>query len=482
MNRFQNNAVWLLAAALFFTTACIPAHGQTLRLTPLAPSVDKLITVPSLPLQPLQPLLAPLQAPSGLVCATWPTLNTGSNGLTLNWNDTNSSETGYIIEKGTFGKGFEVLGQVGADTTHFTITQPQGSSNEYRVYALRSTEKSDPCDSVKVYGFPYAPSNLKATPGIGPENGIMLNWEPSPENNSPEITYIIERTGGTDKKLFQETGVYFTDTTVAPDVTYTYTVRARNSGGLSAPTDPQGLKVLAAPTNLGANYWPPVDGSLGPVTIAWTDNSSSENGFVLEYMQPALPDLSPILFNLPANTNHYNINVLPDTEYMFHVKAVSSNASSVFTSAVKWRSPKGNTVNTAAGKLAVPLKITLSMGKSTMLVDGKTLPIDGGSDTKPVLTQSGRTLIPIRSLIEQMGGTIAWAPEERKVTITLKEQTVVLFIDSSDALVNGKKVTSETPPQIIGGRTMLPLRFVGENLGMNVQWNPATQTIDINPQ
>lgn len=479
MNRIPAQGVWLLAAGLFFSTACMPSHAQNLRLNPLLPTVDTTITLPSLPLQPLP---EPLQPPSGLICATWPTLNTGSNGLTLNWNDTNTNETGYVIEKGTFGIGFEILGQVGADTTHFSISQPQGSSNEYRVYAISGTEKTEPCKSVKVYGFPYAPGSLKASPGIGPENSIMLNWEPSPDNNSPEITYIIERTGGGDKKMFQETGIYYTDTTVTPDVIYTYTVRTRNSGGLSAPTDPQSLKVLAAPTNLSANYWPPVDGSLGPVTIGWTDNSSNENGFVLEYMQPALPDLAPVLFNLPANTNHYNINVLPDTEYMFHVKAISSEGSSVFTSAVKWRSPKGNTVNTAAAKLTTPLKITLSMGKSTMLVDGKTLPIDPGSNTMPVLTPSGRTLIPIRSLIEQMGGTIDWNSLERKVTITLKDQTVVLVIDNSEALVNGKKVTSEVPPQIIGGRTMLPLRFVGENLGLNVKWNPDTKTIDIDGQ
>ncbi len=56
---------------------------------------------------------------------------------------------------------------------------------------------------------------------------------------------------------------------------------------------------------------------------------------------------------------------------------------------------------------------------------------------------------------------------------------ITLTIGSKTATVNGKKVELDVPPQVIKGRTMVPLRFIGEQLGATLRYDPDTGEIDI---
>jgi photosystem II stability/assembly factor-like uncharacterized protein len=124
-------------------------------------------------------------------------------------------------------------------------------------------------------------------------------------------------------------------------------------------------------------------------------------------------------------------------------------------------------------------KIVLRVGASTFTVDGFSHTLD-----YPPVIINGRTLLPIRAVIESMGGIVQWNNSERKVTINLDKNTVELWIGKNTANVNGvtKQIDSTNPqvaPMLISGRTMLPLRFIAENLGCDVQWDGKTQTITI---
>jgi uncharacterized repeat protein (TIGR02543 family) len=104
-------------------------------------------------------------------------------------------------------------------------------------------------------------------------------------------------------------------------------------------------------------------------------------------------------------------------------------------------------------------------------------------DSAPVIKNS-RTRLPIRAIIEALGGTVTWDPIAHKVTVTLGTRTVVLWIGKSLATVNGvptpiDATDASVVPAIINGRTMLSLRFISENLGATVGWAAATQTITI---
>ena len=123
--------------------------------------------------------------------------------------------------------------------------------------------------------------------------------------------------------------------------------------------------------------------------------------------------------------------------------------------------------------------VVLQIGKSTFTVNGarKTL------DSLPVI-KNGRTLVPIRAIIEALAGTVGWDATTKKATVTLGKKTIALWIGKSAATVNGvstpiDSTNAKVVPEIIGGRTMLPLRFVTENLGCAVAWAAATKTITI---
>ncbi len=102
------------------------------------------------------------------------------------------------------------------------------------------------------------------------------------------------------------------------------------------------------------------------------------------------------------------------------------------------------------------------------------------NDVPPTI-RNARTMLPIRFIVESLGGTVAWDEAAQRVTI-LKDNTVIeIVIGQGYALVNGERVALDSPAFIENDRTYLPLRFVAENLGAIVLWDGDTQQIYIIP-
>lgn len=99
-------------------------------------------------------------------------------------------------------------------------------------------------------------------------------------------------------------------------------------------------------------------------------------------------------------------------------------------------------------------------------------------DVAPIIID-GRTLVPMRVIFEALGADIEWNQNTREVTGVRGNTTVRLQIDNAVATVNGNNVTLDVPARLIDGRTLVPLRFVGESLDADVQWNGATRTVTI---
>jgi lysozyme len=118
--------------------------------------------------------------------------------------------------------------------------------------------------------------------------------------------------------------------------------------------------------------------------------------------------------------------------------------------------------------------ITLSVGSMVAHLDGQLVTLD----TSPVIV-SGRTLVPLRPIIEGLGGAITWVPETRSVEVEFNGTTLLLQIGNRTAVVNGEVVILDVPAAIMNGRTMLPVRFVSEHLGADVEWEELTKTVTI---
>ncbi len=99
-------------------------------------------------------------------------------------------------------------------------------------------------------------------------------------------------------------------------------------------------------------------------------------------------------------------------------------------------------------------------------------------DQPPVIVD-GRTLVPVRAVIEAMNGVVEWDEATQTATLSLGIDTIKLVIGSTTAYLNRQPQILDVPPQIINGRTLLPIRFVAEKFKFNVEWLEETQTVVI---
>jgi hypothetical protein len=127
------------------------------------------------------------------------------------------------------------------------------------------------------------------------------------------------------------------------------------------------------------------------------------------------------------------------------------------------------------------ITVKLTIDSPTMTVNGVAQQLDAAP-----MIQDGRTLVPIRAIVEAIGGSIAFDAKDGKgrVDIALKTEALSLWIGSGTATLNGKKraidpANPKVVPIIKGGRTYLPFRFVGESLGCEVAWDAASRTVTL---
>lgn len=122
-----------------------------------------------------------------------------------------------------------------------------------------------------------------------------------------------------------------------------------------------------------------------------------------------------------------------------------------------------------------------SSNTAVLQIGNKVIYINGNKselDVAPII-QDGRTLLPLRAVVEGLGGSVAWDEETNTAVLAKGEKAIFITIGSKTAFVNTAKHTLDTEPIIIDGRTMLPIRFVAENLGFTVTWNESTSEIII---
>jgi hypothetical protein len=86
-------------------------------------------------------------------------------------------------------------------------------------------------------------------------------------------------------------------------------------------------------------------------------------------------------------------------------------------------------------------------------------------------------MVPFRFIAESLGAEVKWEEATRKVSYSFRGIQVDLWIGKKNAEVTdatGKKriVTLLAEPEIVSGRTLVPLRFVSEAMGAKVDWDP----------
>lgn len=100
-------------------------------------------------------------------------------------------------------------------------------------------------------------------------------------------------------------------------------------------------------------------------------------------------------------------------------------------------------------------------------------------DVEPYINEDNRTLVPVRFIAKNLDCEVSWNEEIGQVGITGRGREIKLNIGQSEAFVNDKKIIFDTKSIIKDDRTFVPLRFVSQALGANVDWDGDIRTINI---
>lgn len=108
----------------------------------------------------------------------------------------------------------------------------------------------------------------------------------------------------------------------------------------------------------------------------------------------------------------------------------------------------------------------------TVTLNGETIDFD----QNPIIVD-GRTLVPLRAIFEALRATVDWNGTTQTVTSTKEGVTISMTIGQTEMYKNGEVKKLDVAPQIIGGRTLVPVRAIAESFDINVDWNGDTNTV-----
>jgi len=109
----------------------------------------------------------------------------------------------------------------------------------------------------------------------------------------------------------------------------------------------------------------------------------------------------------------------------------------------------------------------------TVVVNGSPVAFD-----QPPVEQAGRVYVPLRGVFERLGASVVFA--NGTINATAGRHVVSLQLGSANAIVDGHPALLDSPPLLIGGRALVPLRFVSQALGATVNYNDGTETAYVN--
>lgn len=301
------------------------------------------------------------------------------------------------------------------------------------------------------------------------EKGATFNWN-KPKSTKDIIGYNLYRgtTSGKESSTpitdFPIEGNFYTDYNIDSNTAYYYILRAvYKDKSLGVPSNE--VSVLLK-SKIILNAKATEDG----VYLNWNKSYDKDiAGYYIYRATASGKQTSTPITDFPiVELSYTDKNVDLNTNYFYILKVVYKDknlGNATDEVKVKTNSRSNNLV--------------LEVGSKYMYVNGKKTEIDPGKGTVMVIT-NGRTFLPIRAVIEAMGGEVEWRNSDKRVSIYLNNKTIHLWIGNKTAKVNGSNKETDVAPYISdSGRTMLPLRFIAENLDSEVDWDGPTKKVTI---
>lgn len=127
--------------------------------------------------------------------------------------------------------------------------------------------------------------------------------------------------------------------------------------------------------------------------------------------------------------------------------------------------------------------LLLKIGKRSATINEERIPLD-----VPPLISEGRTLVPLRFIGEAFGAQVKWIPEpDKEIQLDFAKKRIRLWIGKKKATIELlpqnpepiKEIDLDVSPQLLEGRTIVPLRFIAENMDAKIEWDAIAQSITI---
>jgi hypothetical protein len=289
-------------------------------------------------------------APANLVATA-----ASTSQINLTWTDSDSTENGFKIERCTgtdcsgTGAAFAQIAIVAANVTSYANTGLAASTSySYRVRAFNGIGNSDYSNTASVSTQalptpPAAPTGLTAT-AISTSQ-INLSWT---DNAANETGFYVERCTGASCSSFTQIAslganvTSYSNTGLSASTSYSYRVRAYNTGGNSgysntaSATTQAAPTVPAAPTNLIATA-----ASKSQINLTWTDNATNETGFKIERCKGSTCTNFAQIATVGANVTSYSSTGLSsNTTYRFRVRAYNATGNSSYSNIAAATTPR----------------------------------------------------------------------------------------------------------------------------------------------
>ena len=224
------------------------------------------------------------------------------------------------------------------------------------------------------------------------------------------------------------------------------------------------------------------------IKLSWEPLTNGA-GYRLYRSDNPTSDGNEVTGHIITSSDFIDVNVKANTTYYYTLRQVISEANQSTGSA--------EVLGAVSTKVAVTTKsvitgenlapsgatggkkfILMAIDNAFMSANGVRKEVDTGRGTSPVI-RDNRTVVPIRAIVEEMGGSIAFDSVTREIAIKSGSNSVLMWIDKKNITVNGVSKAIDVAPVIINERTMVPIRFAVENLGCVVEWIESAKQIVI---
>lgn len=399
------------------------------------------------------------------------TATVNSNAVSLQWVATGGTDeiAAYYVFRGT-SPGGENATPINSDGISGTSYNDSGATNGTFYYLIAPLLKDGTWETLSnetsVTLSKEVEINIELSSTVT-DNSVSLQWNSTGSVDQIKEYYVFRgiTAGGQNPNPINSDGLTdttFTDKGLSHGTFFYAVYPLLKDGTWGGPSNETSVKV-GAPSQLTLS----AQRSGGGVALNWTSNIGSEQltgYFVFRGTTPAGEDQTPI-----------NSAAITETSY---TDTAAAGGTNYYVVAPLLKDGSWGTVSNEA-YITLGSTIVLQIGNPVISVNGEQRYVDPNNQNVTPMIIQNRTLLPIRAIIEALGGTVDWDSVEQKITVELNDTTVKLWIGRSTALVSGATKSLDVAPQIVNNRTLLPLRFVAENLNCDVAWNGENQSVTI---